>query len=71
MDICFIKLQDLLALSIAICAWRFAKDKRLSRFEILEKYSVHQQKGRGGNEAPESKMLAGDVARSRPDDPPA
>jgi hypothetical protein len=64
MDIYFIKLQDLLALSIAICAWRFAKDKRLSRSEILEEYSVHQQEGRGGNEAPESKTLTGGVARS-------
>jgi hypothetical protein len=71
MDICFIKLQDLLALSIAICAWRFAKDKRLSRSEILKEYSVHRQEGRGGDEAPESKTLTGDIARSRPDDPPA
>jgi hypothetical protein len=45
MDICFIKPQDLLALSIAIYAWRFAKDKRLSRSEILEEYSVHRQEG--------------------------
>jgi hypothetical protein len=34
MDICFIKPQDLLALSKAIWAWRFAKDKRLSRCKI-------------------------------------
>jgi hypothetical protein len=47
MDICFIKPQDLLALFIAICAWRFAKDKWLSRSEILEEYSVHRQEGRG------------------------
>jgi hypothetical protein len=62
MDICFIKPQDLLALSIAICAWRFAKDKRLSRSEILEEYSAHRQEGRGGNEAPESKTSAEDGA---------
>jgi hypothetical protein len=41
MDIYFIKLQALLALSIAICAWRFAKDKRFSRSEILKEYSAH------------------------------
>jgi hypothetical protein len=62
MDICFIKPQDLLALSIAIYAWRFAKDKRLSRSEILEEYSAHRQEGRGGDEAPESKTSAGDGA---------
>jgi hypothetical protein len=62
MDICFIKPQDLLALSIAICAWRFAKDKRLSRSEILEEYSAHWQEGRGGDEAPKSKTSAGDGA---------
>jgi hypothetical protein len=62
MDIYFINLQDLLALSIAIYAWRFAKDKRLSRSEILEEYSAHWQEGRGGNEAPELKTLAGDGA---------
>jgi hypothetical protein len=45
MDIYFIKPQDLLALSIAICAWRFAKDKWLSRSEILEEYSAHWQEG--------------------------
>jgi hypothetical protein len=45
MDICFIKLQALLALSIAICAWHFAKDKRLSRSEILKEYSAHWQEG--------------------------
>jgi hypothetical protein len=71
MDVCFIKPQDLLALFIAIYAWRFAKDKRLSRSEILEEYSVHRQEGRGGNEAPKSTTLIGDVARSQPDDPPA
>jgi hypothetical protein len=54
MDICFIKPQDLLALSIAICAWRFAKDKRLSRSEILEEYSVHRQAERGGKAILES-----------------
>jgi hypothetical protein len=46
MDICFIKTQDMLALSIAICAWRFAKEKRLSRSEILEGYSAYRQEGR-------------------------
>jgi hypothetical protein len=59
MDICSIKPQDLLALSIAICAWRFAKDKRLSRSEILEEYSAHRQEGRGGDEVPEPKTSAG------------
>jgi hypothetical protein len=39
MDICFIKLQDLLALSIAICAWCFIKDKWPSRSKILNEYS--------------------------------
>jgi hypothetical protein len=43
MDICFINPQDLLALSIAIYAWRFAKVKRLSRSEILKEYSAHWQ----------------------------
>jgi hypothetical protein len=62
MDISLIKPQDLLALSIAICAWRFTKYKRLSRSKILEKYSAHWQEGRGGNEAPESKTLTGDGA---------
>jgi hypothetical protein len=62
MDIGFIKPQDLLALSIAICAWRFAKDKRLSRSEILEEYSVHRQEGRGGDKDPKLKTLTGDVA---------
>jgi hypothetical protein len=45
MDIYFIKPQDLLALSIAICAWRFIKDKQPSRSEILKEYSVHRQEG--------------------------
>jgi hypothetical protein len=58
MDICFIKPQDLLALSIAIRAWRFAKDKRLSRSKLLEEYSAHWQEGRGDDKAPESKTLA-------------
>jgi hypothetical protein len=62
MDIYFIKPQDLLALSIAICAWRFAKVKRLSRSAILEEYSAHQQEGRGGDEALESKTSAEDGA---------
>jgi hypothetical protein len=71
MDICFIKLQALLALSIAICAWRFAKDKRLSRSKILEEYSTHWQEGREGDKALESKTSAGDGAWLRPDDSPA
>jgi hypothetical protein len=58
MDICFIKPQDLLALSIAICAWRLDKVKRLSRSAILEEYSSHRQTGRGGDETPESKASA-------------
>jgi hypothetical protein len=70
-DICFIKPQDLPALSIAICAWRFIKDKRPSRSEILSEYSVHRQEGWEGEEAPELNILAGDEARSWPDDPPA
>jgi hypothetical protein len=71
MDIYFIKPQDLLALSIVSFAWRFIKDKRPSRSEILNEYSVHRQEGRGGEGALESNILAGDEARSRPDDPPA
>jgi hypothetical protein len=62
MDIRFIKLQDLLALSIAICAWRFDKVKRLSRSAILEVYSAQWQEGRGGDEAVESKASAEDRA---------
>jgi hypothetical protein len=62
MDIHFIKPQDLLALSIAICAWRFDKDKRLSRSAILEVYSAQQQEGRGGDKALESKASAEDGA---------
>jgi hypothetical protein len=62
MDICFIKPQDLLALFIAICAWRFAKVKQLSRSAILEEYSAHRQEGRGGDEAPESKTSTEDGA---------
>jgi hypothetical protein len=64
MDIYFIKPQDLLALSKAIFAWRFIKDKRPSRSEILNKYSIHRQEGQGGKEALESNILAGDEARS-------
>jgi hypothetical protein len=71
MDICFIKPQALLALSITICAWRFTKDKRLSRSEILEEYSAHWQEERGGEAILESNASAGDGARSRPNDPPA
>jgi hypothetical protein len=62
MDICFMKPQALLALSIAICAWHFAKDKRLSRSEILEEYSAHWHEEREGDEALESKASAGDGA---------
>jgi hypothetical protein len=71
MDIYFIKPQDLLALSKASFARRFIKDKRPSRSEILNEYLVHRQEGRGGEGALESDILAGDEARSRPDDPPA
>jgi hypothetical protein len=67
MDICFIKPQDLLALSIAICAWHLDKVKRLSRSAILEEYSSHQQAGRGGDETPESRASAEDGARPRLD----
>jgi hypothetical protein len=62
MDICFIKPQDLLALSIAIYAWRLDKVKRLSRSAILEEYSSHRQTGRGGDETPKLKALAEDGA---------
>jgi hypothetical protein len=62
MDICFIRPQDLLALSIAIWDWRFDKVKQLSRSAIREEYSVHRQEGRGGKEAPESKASAEDGA---------
>jgi hypothetical protein len=62
MDICFINPQDLLALSIAICAWLFAKVKRLSRFEILKECSAHWQERREGDETLESKASAGDGA---------
>jgi hypothetical protein len=62
MDICFIKPQDLLALSIAICAWRLDKVKRLSTSAILEEYSSHLQTGRGGDETLESRASAEDGA---------
>jgi hypothetical protein len=62
MDIRFIKPQDLLALSIAICAWQFDKVKRLSRSAILEEYSAHWQEGQRGDEAPEWKASAEDGA---------
>jgi hypothetical protein len=58
-DIYFIKPQDLLALSKAICAWRFIKDRQLSRSEILNVYSLHQQEERGGKAIPESNILIG------------
>jgi hypothetical protein len=70
-DIYFIKPQDLLALYKAICAWRFIKDRRLSRSEILNVYSLHLQEERGGKVIPESNISTGDGTRSRPDDPPA
>jgi hypothetical protein len=70
-DICFIKPQDLLALSIAICAWRLDKVKRLLRSAILEEYSSHWQTGRGGDKTLESKASAEDEARPRPDNLPA
>jgi hypothetical protein len=62
MDICFMKPQALLALSIAIRDWRFAKDKRLSRSKILEEYSAHLQERREGNKTLESKTSEGDGA---------
>jgi hypothetical protein len=71
LDTCFIRSWDLPALSKAICAWRFIKDRRLSRSEILGEYSSHRQKERGGKEVPESNMLTGDKAWLRPDDSPA
>jgi hypothetical protein len=49
MDICFVRPQALLALSIAICAWRLAKVKQDSRSEILEEYSAHWLHQRGGD----------------------
>jgi hypothetical protein len=71
LDTCFIISWDLLALSKEICAWRFIKDRRPSRSKILNEYSSHQQRGRGGEENPEANVLTGDGARSQPDDPPA
>jgi hypothetical protein len=71
MDICFIKLQDLLALSIAICACRLDKVKQLSRSAILEEYLSHWQTGRGGDKTLESKASVEDEARPRPDNLPA
>jgi hypothetical protein len=69
MDIYFIKPQDLLALSTASFAWRFIKDKRLSRSRILSEYSLHRQEERGGKAVLESNISTGDGAQSRPDDP--
>jgi hypothetical protein len=71
MDICFIEPQDLLALSKTICAWRFSKDRRLSRSKILNVYSLHRQEEGGGKATLESNISTGDGTRSRPDDPPA
>jgi hypothetical protein len=56
MDICFVRPQALLALPIAICAWRLAKVKRDSRSEILEEYSAHWLHRRGGDEILEPNM---------------
>jgi hypothetical protein len=69
-DIYFIKPQDLLALSKAICAWRFIKDRWLSRSNIFNVYSLHRQEERGGEAIPESNIWTGDGTRSRPDNPP-
>jgi hypothetical protein len=71
MDICFIKPQDLLALSKAIFAWCFIKDKLPSRSKILNEYLVHRHEERGGEEAPELTILAGGEPRPRPGKPPA
>jgi DNA relaxase NicK len=65
MDICFVKPQALLALSIAICAWRLAKVKRDSRSEILEEYSAHWLHQRGGDEILEPNARAEEGAWSR------
>jgi hypothetical protein len=70
-DIYFINPQDLLALSIAIYAWRLDKVKWLPRSAILEEYSLHRQTGQGGDETPKSKASAEDGARPRPDNLPA
>jgi hypothetical protein len=42
LDTCFVKSWDLLALSRATCAWRFIKDRRLSRSATLKEYSSHR-----------------------------
>jgi hypothetical protein len=63
-DICFIKPQDLLALSKASFAWRFFKDKQPSRSAIHNEYSLHRQAEREGEATPESNLLTGDEARS-------
>jgi hypothetical protein len=70
-DIYFINPQDLLALSKALFARRFIKDKRPARSEILDEYSVHQQEEQGGKGATESNILAGGKSRPRFGDPPA
>jgi hypothetical protein len=64
-DICFVKPQALLALSIAICAWRLAKVKRASRSEILEEYSPHWQHRRGGDKILEPNAWAKEGAWPR------
>jgi hypothetical protein len=58
MDIRFVRPQALLALSIAICAWRLAKVKRDSRSEILKEYSVHWLHRRGVDGILEPNMWA-------------
>jgi hypothetical protein len=62
-DIYFIKPQDLLALSKAILAWRFIKDKCPLRFEILNEYSVHRQEEQGDEGALESNISVGGESR--------
>jgi hypothetical protein len=71
LDTCFIRSWDLPAFSKAICAWRFIKDRWLSRSKILDEYSSHRQKEGGGEEVSKSNILTGDNARVRPDDSPA
>jgi hypothetical protein len=61
----------LLALSIAICASCFARDKRLSRSEILEDYSAHWQERQEGDKTPESKTSAADRAELQLEGSPA
>jgi hypothetical protein len=62
MDICLVRPQALLALSIAICAWHLTKVKRDSRSEILEEYSVHWLHRRGVDEILEPNTRAEEEA---------